>query len=129
MKRDNSLATIGSVRGKRGISRSMKFLLENQIIPIDSREKVEKDFIPKIYFIRQVREDREEDKGAFIDILNERVSLPEPYINYFVLSEWNLKEEILYIYFEKEQKPEIIKETSFKINQRSKEKLEKLFQR
>jgi len=43
------------------------------------------------------------------------------------LAEWNLKKEALYIHFEKEQKPEIIKEISFKINQKSKEKLEKLF--
>jgi len=35
--------------------------------------------------------------------------LPRPYINYFVLSEWNLKNEILKIYFEKDQKLEEIK--------------------
>jgi len=54
------------------------------------------------------------------------VSFPKSYINYFILAEWNLKEEILYIYFEKEQKSEIIKKVSFKINPRSNEKLKKL---
>ena len=63
---------------------------------------------------------------AFIDVLNETVSFPKSYINYFVLAEWNLKDEVLYIYFEKEQKSEIIKEVSFKINPRSKENLKKL---
>jgi len=44
----------------------------------------------------------------------------------FVLAEWNLKEETLYIHFEKEQRPETIKEISFKVNQRSKERLDKI---
>jgi len=81
-----------------------------------------KDFIPKIYFIRQVKEDKEQTGKAFIDILNEKVFLPKSYINYFVLAEWNLKEEQLYIYFEKEQEPKMIKKLSFKINSRSKER-------
>lgn len=82
----------------------------------------EKQFIPKIYFIRQVKEDKEQTGKAFIDILNEKVFLPKSYINYFVLAEWNLKQEQLYIYFEKEQQPKMIKKLLFKINQRSKEK-------
>ncbi len=183
VKVDNCLATIGSASGKRNISKTMAFLLENQVIPIfavpkkpwsqasiegnnsvfarkfwnriqfnsvdEVDEKLEwfnlssqryagyrpskkeqetkKEFIPKIYFIRQVKEDKEQtQKEAFIDILNETISLPGSYISYFVLAEWNLKEETLYIHFEKEQKPETIKETSFKINQKSKEGLEKL---
>jgi len=43
-----------------------------------------------------------------------------------MLSEWNLMEETLYIYFEKEQKSKLIKKLPFKINQRSKEKMLKL---
>ena len=178
IKVDNSLATIGSASGKRNISKAMKFLLKNQVIPIfavprkpfsqasiegnnsvfsrkfwnriefksvkEVDEKLEwfnksseqylnyqrppkekskkKNFIPKIYFIRQVKEDKEKTKKAFIDILNEKVFLSQSYINYFVLAEWNLKQEILYIYFEKEQNPKMIKKLSFKINQRSKER-------
>jgi hypothetical protein len=181
MKIDNSLATIGSAFGKRNISKVMKFLLENQVIPIFSvprkpfsqasiegnnsvfsrkfwnkiefksikevdqklewfnkdserychyqkpkKPKPKRDFTPKIYFIRQVKEDKEGTKKAFIDVLNEKVSLPKSYLNYFVLAEWNLKQEMLSIYFEKEQKSKMIKKISFKINQRSKEKLQKL---
>lgn len=85
------------------------------------KTEIKKQFIPKIYFIRQVHEDKEQNK-AFIDILNEKVRLAKSYINYFVLVEWDLKKEQLYVYFEKEQKPKIIKELSFKINQKSKQK-------
>lgn len=61
-----------------------------------------------------------------IGVLNEKVFLPIPYINYYVLAEWNLKEEQLHIHFEKEQQPELIKKLLFKINPRPKEKLRKL---
>lgn len=182
IKVDNSLAIIGSASGKRNISKAMKFLLRNQVIPIFSvprkpfsqasiegnnsvfsrkfynrikfqsvdevdekliwfnlaslrytgyqppkaKANTQKDFIPRIYFIRQVKEDKGQTQEVFIDILNEKIFLPKPYINYFVLAEWNLKEEILYVYFEKEQKPKIIKKVPFKINLRSKEKLKDL---
>ncbi len=82
-------------------------------------------FIPKIYFTRQAAEDQKTGKG-FIDVLNEKIFLRNSYINYFVLAELNLKKEILYIYFEKEQEPKLIKKLSFKINSKSKEKLKKL---
>ncbi len=76
----------------------------------------------KICFIRQVRQDIQQADKAVIDVLNETVLLPSSYINYFVLAEWNLKEEQLCIHFEKDQKPEVIKELAFKINPRSNEK-------
>jgi hypothetical protein len=60
-------------------------------------------FIPKIYFIRKVYENPQTNKG-FIELANEKISLPKSYINFFTLAEWNLKEEFLYIYFENEQK-------------------------
>ena len=88
----------------------------------NKKSRKKKNFIPKIYFIRQVKEDKEQTGKAFIDVLNEKVFLPKSYINYFVLSEWNLKKEKLFIYFEKEQQSKIIKKISFKINQRSKER-------
>lgn len=77
-------------------------------------------FKPSIYFIRKIYEDEQSGKG-FIDILNEKIFLPKSYINLFVLSEWNLKQEQLYIYFEKEQELKMIKKLQFKINQRSRE--------
>lgn len=177
MKVDNDPATIGSASGKRNISRTMKFLLENQVIPIftvpkrpftqasiegnnsvfsrkfwnriefksieEVNEKIEwfnkasieylgycrpkekktkkEDFIPKVYLIRQVEEDKEKKEG-FINVLNEIIHLPKSYIKYYVLAEWNLKEEHLYVRFEKEKESEIIKNIRFNINSRSKEK-------
>jgi hypothetical protein len=85
-----------------------------------------KNFIPKIYFIRQIKEDKEQTGKAFIEVSNEKIFLPQSYINYFVLAEWDLRKEQLSIWFEKEQKPKMIKKLTFKINQRSKEKLQKL---
>jgi hypothetical protein len=182
VKIDNSLATIGSASGKRNISKAMRFLLENQVIPIFSvpkkpfsqasiegnnsvfsrkfwnrinfkaikevktklewfnkaserycnyqkpkaKKPIKKKFVPKIYFIRQVKEDKKKPNKASIDILNEKVFLPKSYINYFVLAKWNLKQERLYIHFEKERKLETIKKLTFKINPKSKEKIQKL---
>lgn len=89
------------------------------------RKSSDKKFIPKIYFTRQVLEDQKSQKG-FIDVLNEKIFLKKSYISYFVLAELDLDHEILYIYFEKEQEPKMIKKLSFKINPKSKEKLKKL---
>lgn len=172
VKVDNCSAAIGSISGKRNISRTMRFLLANQVIPIfavprkpfsqasiegnnsvfsrkfwnqiqfesiedvdiqlewfnlasqrytgyqppQAKEKQKKKFIPKVYFIRQVKEDKELNGKAFISVLNEKIFLPVSYINYFVLAEWNLHEEILYVHFEKEQRSIIIKSVAFMIN-------------
>ena len=91
------------------------------------RPKRKRSFTPKIYFIRQVKENKEQIGKPFIDILNEKVFLPKSYINYFVLAEWNLKQEQLHIYFEKEQQSKMIKQLPFKINSRSNEKFGNLF--
>ena len=86
-------------------------------------EKSEKDrFIPKVYFIRKVYQDPQTEKG-YIEVANEQIFIPKSYINFFTLSEWNLKEEILYIYFENEQKLNLIKKIKFKLHLKSKEKL------
>jgi len=181
VKVNNDPATIGSASGKRNISRTMNFLLANQVIPIftvpkrpftqasiegnnsvfsrkfwnriefesveEVDEKIEwfnkssiaylgycrpkekkikkEEFIPKVYLIRQVEEDKEKKEG-FINVLNEIIHLPKAYIKYYVLAEWNLKEERIYIRFEKEKESEIIKNMPFKINLRSKEKCQEI---
>ena len=45
-------------------------------------------------------------------------------VNYYVLSEWDLTKEMLNIYFEKDEKQQLIKKIDFKINKRSKEKFD-----
>jgi transposase len=92
--------------------------------PEEKKTKKE-GFIPKVYLIRQVEEDKEKKEG-FISVLNEIIHLPKSYIKYYVLAEWDLKEERIYIRFEKEKESEIIENIPFKINQRPKEKCQNI---
>ena len=180
IKLDNGLAFIGSASGKRNISRSMNYLLKNDVIPVfavprkpftqasiegnnsvfskkfwnrfdfknlkEIDDKLElfnlssqrytgykrpgeisqkRNFTPKIYFIRQVKEVSESKEiGAYIDILNVKVPMSKKLVNYYVLSEWNLNKETLNIYFEKDKIQNLIKKIDFKINKRSKDKFD-----
>lgn len=101
-------------------NKSYQWYLGYKSSPERTTEK--KYFVPKIYFIRKVYENPETGKG-YVDITNEKISIPKSYINFFTLSEWNLKKELLYIYFENEQKLNLIKKLSFKLHPKSKEKL------
>lgn len=83
------------------------------------RRASNKDFVPRVYFIRQVRETETTGKG-YIDVMNERVPVRKNYINYFVLAEWNLKTEQLNILFEKDEQAKILKSIEFRINPNSK---------
>lgn len=85
------------------------------------RKKALKEFEPKIYLIRQVSENEETNKGQ-IRVFNEIIDLPESYIKYFVLAEWDLRKEKLYIRYEVDKTSQIIKEIEFKINEKSKHK-------
>lgn len=78
----------------------------------------EETFHPKVYFIRQVQEDRAMEAG-YIDVLNERVILPSSYIHYFVLAEWNLIDQILTVHLEKDEVLEAIEQLPFLVNTRS----------
>ncbi len=176
IKIDNSLAAIGSASGKRNISKTMGFLLENEIYPIfavprkpfsqasiegnnsvfsrkfwnrtvfSSCEEIDKKlewfneaslrytgyeshprekgrhFVPRIYFIRQVQEDQT-TKDGYIAVLNETITLPPSYISYFVLAEWHLPEERLFVYFEKDQALMTIEQVAFLINTKSRIKV------
>lgn len=94
--------------------------------PLKEKRKQKINFIPKIYFIRKVYEDQQTGRG-YIELVHDKVSIQKSYINYFVLAEWNLKEEKLYVYFENDQKLKRIKKIKFKINQKSKEKCRRSF--
>jgi len=180
IKLDNGLAFIGSASGKRNISRSMFFLLKNNVIPVfavprkpftqasiegnnsvfskkfwnkfdfkslkEIDDKLElfnqssqryteyrrpeknlqnRNFTPKVYFIRQVKEVSENKKfGAYINVLNVIIPMPKSLVNYYVLSEWKLNKETLNIYFEKDKRQKLIKKIDFKINKKSKEKFD-----
>lgn len=80
------------------------------------------DFRPVIYFIRKVYEN-DQTSQAFIEVTKEKISLPQSFINMFVLARWNLVKKQLSVYFENDQKLETLKQMSFKINPKSKRKL------
>lgn len=178
-KMDNDLAFIGSSSAKRTISKTIKFLFDEKIIPIFTnprspwnngsvegsnsvfarnfwnkfefgsvedidvklklfnqsslkysdyeqnkiQNKKDEKFIPQIYFIRKVHENQQKNGKGEISILNEKIELPEEYINLYTLSKWNLKAEMLNIYFEKEQEKNLIKRMKFQINKNSRIKI------
>lgn len=84
-----------------------------------------KGFIPQVYFLRQVRESEHHRRSGFIDILNEEVLLPEPYINFFVIAQWNLQTEQLTVSIEQDENLRMLIKIDFPINQRTKSKLNK----
>lgn len=86
------------------------------------RKKEAGEFIPQIYFIRKVYENQKNGKGE-INILNEKINLPKEYINLYTLSQWSLKTETLYVYFEKEQEKMLIEKMKFEINKNCKVKI------
>jgi len=176
IKVDNCLATIGSASGKRNLSKVMRFLLEQRVIPIfavprkpfsqasiegnnsvfskkfwkryefkdleDIDEKLKwfndasqrysgyrslrvggkrkKHFRPNVYFIRQVKGYKGQDRRGSIDVLNECILLPPAYINYFVLAKWDLTRQELFVYLEKDKRLEIIKKLPFVVNKGTK---------
>lgn len=69
----------------------------------------------KIFFIRFV-ESPEKDKKAYINILNERISLPEKYNHQFVFAEWNIEKDKLLIYSEFKKNITLIMERTFNLN-------------
>jgi hypothetical protein len=81
-----------------------------------------KAFIPQVYFIRKVYEHPESQRG-YIDVVKEHILLPKAYIGLFVLAEWNLSDEKLTVYFEKDQKPKIVKNQKFLLNPIIKQKV------
>ena len=82
--------------------------------PLPTRSGKSK-FVPQVYFIRQVA-DEAGARSGFINVLNEKISLPAAYIGYFVLARWDLSKERLVICFEKELKTKTIKQVKFAIN-------------
>ena len=83
-----------------------------------------REFVPKVYFLRQVRELCDRGDGG-IEVLNEIVRIPASYISYFVLAEWHLLKERLTVQIEKDKQLEHIISVPFRINPESREKIQK----
>jgi len=78
-------------------------------------EKQTLSFTPKVYFLRQVAEsDKRPGKGQIV-VANDVVPLPRRFIKLFVLAEWNLEEERLRVYLEKNNKLRLISNRRFPI--------------
>jgi hypothetical protein len=92
----------------------------NYIVPENTAKKPGLDFRPEVMFIRQVRE---KNGSGFIDVLNDLVPIDQEYINYFVLARWSLKEQVLRIYFERNNQSTLIQEFPFLINRNSLKKI------
>ena len=93
-----------------------------QYSPPETDPTSDDKFEPKVYFTRQVQQSDNGSKGE-VGILNETIELPTDYVKYFVLGEWQLKEEKLLVRFEKEEEGStVIKSVDFPINERSKER-------
>lgn len=180
LKVDNAATFIGSLSGKRSLSKTILYLLGQKVCPVFSvpkrpfsqasiegnnsvfarhfwnrrtfesvddvdqklqwfndsslrytsykrpeYSKEQKNFIPRIYFLRQVRESESTRGHGSINVLNEEVSLPAPYINFFVLAEWNLLTKTLTVSIEQNELLQKIKELDFSINERTEKKLMK----
>jgi len=85
----------------------------------ESGNKKGKKFIPRIYFIRKVHEHQRKNGKGEINILNEKIKLPEQYINLYTLSKWDLKDGMLYVFIENEGRETLIKKLKFPINENS----------
>jgi hypothetical protein len=95
----------------------------------DRSQQPQPGFVPKVYFLRPVKEENAPRGQAFIEVLNEKVFLPSRYIHDFVLAEWDLQREQLLIHFQADQQPQVIKKLSFKIKEGSKQRIQKLLRK
>lgn len=83
--------------------------------------KEKKGYTPKVYFLRQVLEN--EDEEGYIDILNEKLQLEKSLINYYVLADWDIEKEVITVSIERQLKLVKLLSQEFSINSCSKEKL------
>ncbi|MCK4447675.1 MAG: hypothetical protein KAW56_11425 [Candidatus Marinimicrobia bacterium] len=83
------------------------------------------NFIPRVYFLRQVQESENSMGVGSILVANEEILLPAVWINFFVLAEWNLTTERLTVSIEQNEQLVKLSENKFPINKTTKKKLKK----
>ena len=89
--------------------------------PDSKKEKTE--FVPNVYFLRQIKESESKPGQGSIAILNEEIPLPAEWINFFVVAKWNLKNETLTVFKEQDKQQKNLYEKFFLINKTTKNKL------
>jgi transposase len=90
-----------------------------------TRPRSRKKFLPQVYYLRQVQESEHRPGSGSIFVANEEVFLPAPYINFFVLAQWNLKTEHLTVSIEQNQTLQTLTQIDFPINPRTKKRLKR----
>jgi len=83
----------------------------------------ETEFIPTVYFLRQIKESENKPGQGSIGILNEQILLSPEWINFFVVARWNLKTETLTVFKEQKEQTITLYEKAFLINETSKNNL------
>ena len=86
-------------------------------------KKEKKEFVPNVYFLRQIKESESKPGQGSIAILNEEILLPAEWINFFVLARWNLKNETLIVFKEQDNQLKTLYEKTFFINKTTKNNL------
>jgi len=83
------------------------------------------DFLPQVYFLRQVQESEHRPGSGSISVVNEEVFLPAAQSNFFVLAQWNLRSEQLSVFIEQNEHLQTLTEIDFPINPLTKKRLTK----
>ena len=81
-----------------------------------------KRFAPVLYYIRKVGEHPRTRSGV-VELANECIRVPAPYINLFVLARWNLRRHRLTILLERENRLQTIHTRPFHLHQMSRWRL------
>ena len=80
----------------------------------------ETEFIPNVYFLRQIKESEANPGQGSIIVLNEEILLSPEWINFFVLARWNLKTETLTVFKEHKEQILTLYQNDFLINETTK---------
>jgi hypothetical protein len=82
-----------------------------------------RQFYPLCYFLRQVAESSDTAPEGMISILNEIIPVEQTYINYFVISKWDISNETLTTSIERDGKLYDIDKREFQVNKQSRKLL------
>ena len=86
-------------------------------------EKEKAEFLPNVYFLRQIKESETQPGQGSVAILNEEIFLPAEWINFFVIARWNLNSETLTVFKEQKNELKTLYQKPFPINETTKKKL------
>ncbi len=80
-----------------------------------SQKNYQKGFKESIYFVRFAKIDSFQEKYPSIEILNDKVYLPETFTYQYVFAKLDINKEYLIVYVERDTNPQIIHEQKFPV--------------